>query len=170
MLFHKKVTYLGYVVSEASIETDPTKIEAIRSWPTPKTTKDVPHFLGFTGYYRRFIKGFAALARPLNDLLVGHSTNPKVKKKSSKKPVSFRCIEEQDKSFETIIDKLTNSPILAYADYKLPFKVHTDASLDGLGTVLYQTQDGKDSVVSYASRSLKPSEKNYPAHKTGFSH
>ena len=85
MLFRMKVTHIGYVVSEASIETDPTNIEAIRSWPTPKTTKDVRRFLGFTGYYSRFIKGFAALARPLNDLLVGHSTNPKVKKKSSKK-------------------------------------------------------------------------------------
>ena len=83
MLFRKKVTYLDHVVSQAGIETDPTKIEAIRSWQTPKTTKDVRHFLGFTGYYRSFIKGFAALARPLNDLLVGHSTNPKVKKKSS---------------------------------------------------------------------------------------
>ena len=168
MLFRKKVTYLGHVVSEAGIETDPTKIEAIRSWPTQKTTKDVRRFLGFTGSYRHFIKGFAALARPLNDLLVGHSTNPNVKKKSSKKPVSFRWGEEQQKSFETIIDKLTNPPILAYADYKLPFKVHTDASFDGLGAVLYQTQDGKDRVVSYASRSLKPSEKNYPAHKLEF--
>ena len=80
MLFRMKVTYIGHVVSEASIETDPTNIEAIRSWPTLKTTKDVCRFLGFTGYYHRFIKGFAALARPLNDLLVGHSTTRKSKR------------------------------------------------------------------------------------------
>ena len=72
------------------------------------------------------------------------------------------------KSFETITDKLTHPPILAYADYKLPFKVHTDASFDGLGAVFYQNQEGRDRVISYASRSLKPSEKNYPAHKLEF--
>ena len=97
-----------------------------------------------------------------------HSKNLKVRKKSSKKPVSFEWGEEQQKSFETIHDKLTNPPILAYTDYKLPFKVQTDVSFDGLGTVLYQTQDGKDRVITYVNRSLKPSEKNYPAHKLEF--
>ena len=58
--------------------------------------------------------------------------------------------------------------MLAYANCRLPFSVNTDASLSGLGAVLYQKQDGKDRVVAYASRSLKPSEKNYPAHKLEF--
>ena len=60
------------------------------------------------------------------------------------------------------------SPILAYADYRLPFKLHTDASCTGLGAVLYQSQNNKDRVVAYASRSLKPSERNSPAHKLEF--
>ncbi|MCG7869398.1 MAG: hypothetical protein JAY74_23895, partial [Candidatus Thiodiazotropha taylori] len=59
-------------------------------------------------------------------------------------------------------------PALAFADYKLPFKLHTDASVSGLGAVLYQYQDGADRVVAYASRSLKPAEKNYTAHKLEF--
>ena len=61
------VTYLGHVVSENGIETDPEKTEAIKTWPLPTTVKDVRAFLWFTGYYRRFIKNYATIARPLND-------------------------------------------------------------------------------------------------------
>ena len=152
------------------IQADPAKIEAVRNWPVPKTVKEVRQFLGFTGYYRRFVKGFAAIARPLNDLLVGLDTNPKAskKRKTCKKQALFEWSEEHQQSFETLIDKLTSPPVLAYADCRLPFSVHTDASTSGLGAVLYQKQDGKEQVVAYASRSLKPSEKNYPAHKLEF--
>lgn len=80
----------------------------------------------------------------------------------------FKWEVDQQQSFDTIIDKLTSPPVLAYADHRLPFTVHTDASSSGLGAVLYQKQDGKDRVVAYASRSLKPSEKNYPAHMLEF--
>ncbi|MCG8046231.1 MAG: RNase H-like domain-containing protein [Candidatus Thiodiazotropha endolucinida] len=155
-------------MSEAGIHADPAKIEAVKSWPIPKSIKDVRCFLGFTGYYRKFIQGFAAIARPLNDLLVGQVTNPKARKKSNKKQVPFTWGEEQQLSFDKIIDKLTNPPVLAYANYSLPFTVHTDASMNGLGAVLYQKQDGKERVIAYASRSLKPSERNYPAHKLEF--
>ena len=168
VLFRRQVTYLGHVVSEEGIHTDPSKIEAVKSWPIPKTTKDVRRFLGFTGYYRRFIQGFAAIVRPLNDLLIGHATNPKARKKSTQKGIPFKWGTEQQQSFDSIIDKLTNPPVLAYADYSLPFIVHTDASFDGLGAVLYQHQADKDRVIAYASRSLKPSERNYPAHKLEF--
>ena len=79
-----RVTYLGHLVSENGIETDPEKTEAIRTWPIPKTVKDVRAFLGFTGYYRRFIQNYARIARPLNDLLIGHCTNKKSKKSRSR--------------------------------------------------------------------------------------
>ena len=163
------VTYLGHVVSENGIETDPEKTEAIRTWSIPKTVKDVRAFLGFTGYYRRFIKDYARIARPLNDLLVGHCTNRKSKTaKSKKKRTPFTWTEKQQEAFDTLRDKLMNPPVLAYADYRLPFKLHTDASTMGLGAVLYQHQDGQDRVVAYASRSLKTSERNYPAYKLEF--
>ena len=164
-----RVAYLGHIVSESGIETDQTKIEAIKIWPVPKSIKDVRSFLGFTGYYRRFIKNFASIARPLNDLLVGHGTSNKKKgQQKSHKKTPFVWTDRQQKSFETLKEKLSNPPILAYADYSLPFSLHTDASSVGLGAVLYQKQDGQDRVVSFASRSLKPSEKNYPAHKLEF--
>ena len=72
--FKKQVTYLGHVVSEEGIKTDPEKIRVLKNWPVPKSVKDVRKFLGFTGYYRRFIKGFSTIVRPLNDLLIGNST------------------------------------------------------------------------------------------------
>ena len=164
-----QVTYLGHIVSQEGIQTDPEKTSAIENWPVPKTVKEVRAFLGFTGYYRRFIRNYARIARALNDLLVGHSTAKKDKAKRTKaKKVQFEWTDIQQKSFEVLKEKLTEPPVLAYADYRLPFKLHTDASTTGLGAVLYQHQDGQDRVVCYASRSLKPSEKNYPAHKLEF--
>ena len=151
------------MVSEDGIKTDPEKIQALGDWPTPKCIKDVRKLLGFAGYYRRFVKGFAAIVRPLNDLLVGNST-----KKPSKKRTQFKWENPQQKAFDAIKEKLSNPPVLAFADYKLPFKLHTDASISGLGAVLYQQQGGLDRVIAYASRSLKPSERNYPAHKLEF--
>ena len=168
-LFRNQVVYLGHVVSSEGIHTDPSKIEAVKSWPVPQCTKDVRKFLGFTGYYRRFIKGYASIARPLNDLLIGHPTGSKAKKKQkTKSGTPFRWDEEQQQSFDTIISSLIEPPVLAYADYSRPFELHTDASSNGLGAVLYQEQDGKKRVVAYASRSLKVAEKYYPAHNLSF--
>ena len=164
----ESVTYLGHVVSAAGIHVDPAKTEAVRSWPIPKSTKDVRKFLGFTGYYQRFVKGYAAIARPLNDLLIGHPTNPQAKTKASVKANPFKWGPEQQTSFNTIIYRLISPPVLGYADYRLPFSLHTDTSGTGLGAALYQLQNGVNRVVAYASRSLKPAEKNYPAHKSEF--
>lgn len=86
--FKPKITYLGHVVSEEGIQADPEKIAAVKLWPIPKSTKQVRQFLGFTGYYRRFIKGYASLVRPLNDQLVGHSTK-KAKKYQERKHLLF---------------------------------------------------------------------------------
>lgn len=167
-LFRNRVVYLGHVVSEEGIHTDPAKIDAVKNWPIPKCTKDVRKFLGFTGYYRRFIKDYAATARPPNDVLISYCTNPKANMKSTRKKTPFKWDDEQQDSFDTIISKLTNPPVLAYADYQKPFILHTDASSSVLGAVLYQKQDGKSRVIAYASRSLKQSERNYPAHKLEF--
>ena len=161
--FKPEVTYLGQVVSEDGIKTDAEKIRVLKDWPIPKCLKDVRKFLGFAGYYRRFVKGFSSVVWLLNDLLVGYST-----KKPAKKKTPFKWEAPQQEAFEIVIEKLSNPPVLAYADYRLPFKLHTDASCSGLGAVLYQCQDGLDRVIAYASRSLKPSEGNYPVHKLEF--
>ena len=164
-LLKGRVSNLGHVVSDKGIHSDPAKIEAVKSWSVPKSINGMSTTssasLAITGNSSRD-------SLQLHDLLVGHVTNPKARKKSVRKWVPLKLGPEQQSSFKAVIDKLTNPPVLAYADYSLPFKVHTDASLDGLGAVLYQTQEGVDRVIANASRNLKPSEKNYAAHKLEF--
>ena len=168
--FKSQVSYLGHIVSEEGILTDPAKIEVVKTWPVPKSVKEVWQFLGFTGYYRRFIEGYSSIAHPLNDLLIGNS--PKEKPKKGRKPQStgttFVRKAAQQEAFNTLVSKLIKPQVLAYADCRQSFKLHTDASSSGLGEVLYQHQDGLDRVIAYASRSLKPAERNYPAHKMEF--
>lgn len=72
--FMSEVKYLGHIVSEEGVKTDPDKIEALKSWPVPRNIKELRSFLGFTGYYRRFIKDYARVVHPLTELLAGHST------------------------------------------------------------------------------------------------
>ena len=79
------VTYLGHVVSENGIETDPEKTEAIRTWTIPKTVKDVHAFIGVTGFYRRFVKDYARIARPLNDLLLDTAQTGNQRQQSQRK-------------------------------------------------------------------------------------
>ncbi|MCG8078888.1 MAG: DDE-type integrase/transposase/recombinase, partial [Candidatus Thiodiazotropha taylori] len=168
--FKTSVKYLGHVVTENGVETDPDKIKALVEWPVPHNVKTLRSFLGFAGYYRRFIRDYAKIAKPLNDLLIGHPTNKQTlnKKKKKKKSTPWQWGEMQQKSFDTLKSKLSSPPVLAYADFKKPFIVHTDASTEGLGAVLYQEQAGTERVIAYASRGLRHSERNYPAHKLEF--
>ena len=87
---------------------------------------------------------------------------------SQKKEFKVHWGPEQQEAFETLQGLCTESPVLAYADFKAPFILHTDASGEGLGAVLYQVQEEKQRVIAYASSSLSKSEKNYPVHKLEF--
>ena len=159
--FQTSLKYLGHIVSKNGIATDPRKIKAIQEWPRPKTVTEVRSFTGFTNYYRRFIKGYAKIARPLHELMSGENG----KKKHSKVQWTDRCQE----SFDFLKRMCSESPVLAYADYSKPFVLHTDALTMGLGAVLYQKQeDGKERVIAYASRTLNRAERNYDAHKLEF--
>ena len=133
-----QIKYLGHVVSQNGIHTDPDKVAAVKSWPIPKNVKTVQQFLGFVGFYRRFIQDFAKIARPLTILL-------KDVEKVKKKP--FVWEKAQQDSFETLKLAMIESPILSYADYSLPFEVHVDASSVALGAVLCQKRDGKLHVM-----------------------
>ena len=162
--FKTRVKYCGHIVSEKGVETDPDKIAKVAEWPTPTSVEAVREFLGFTGYYRRFVKDYAKIARPLTDLLIGNST--KKKNTVQKQPTpEWKWGDDQQTAFEKLRSSLVSPPILAYADYDRPFILHTDASRDGLGAVLCQECEGKEHVVAYASRGLTKSEKNYPVHK-----
>ncbi|XP_028324387.1 uncharacterized protein LOC114476724 [Gouania willdenowi] len=173
-LFQTSVKYLGHIVSEKGVETDPDKILALKSWPIPRTLKEVKSFLGFAGYYRRFIKGYSAIAKPLNDLTRGYTPTSKAQKRSS--PVKTQDPKQPGErwspvcqlAFETLIEKLTSSPVLGFANPKLQYILHTDASNIGLGAALYQEQEGQLRVIAYASRGLSASKSRYPAHKLEF--
>lgn len=153
-LFHRQVKFLGHVVDREGVKPDPEKIAAVVDWPAPTTAKELKAFLGLAGYYRRFVPGFAKIARPLNSLLVGVPND----KRLGSHRISWSV--EAQTAFDALKKVLTEAPILAYADFSQPFTLYTDASHHGLGAVLAQVQGGKERVVAYASRSLHPTEQN----------
>lgn len=174
--FRTSVKYLGHVVSATGVETDPAKIAALTTWPRPDNIKELKSFLGFAGYYRRFIKDYSKIARPLNDLTVGylpakrksassHSSSTRLSSVDFRRPFNEKWTSACEDAFKTLIQKLTTAPILGFADPKKPYLVHTDASTHGLGAALYQEQGGKLRVIAYASRGLNRCERRYPAHK-----
>jgi len=169
-LFKDKVRYVGHIVSAAGIEADPDKVDKVRNWPIPKDVDETRTFLGFTGYYRRFVKDYAKIARPLNDLTQGFKVTRKSRrhKPSKPPPIDFVWTDVQQDAFQKLKDCLTSPPVLVYPDYTKPFTLHTDACMNGLGAVLYQRVDNRDRVIAYASRGLTKSEKNYPVHKLEF--
>ena len=164
--FMKKVKYVGHIVSKDGVEPDPDKLSKVKNWPTPTNCEQVRQFLGFAGYYRKFIHNFAKIARPLIDIMAV-CKKPRSNCKPKLDP-KWHWNTEQQQAFEILKEKLTSPPVLSYPDFSKPFKLHTDACQTGLGAVLYQEQDGLDRVIAYASRGLSKSEKNYPTHKLEF--
>ena len=134
---------------------------AIVNWPQLKNITQVRSFLGFCNYYRKFIKGYAQIAKPLYQLIAGDNA----KKTMNEIEWTDHCEEAFLKLKEICSDTL----ILACADYTKSFKVHTDASEQGLGAVLYQDQDdGTTCIIAYASWNLSKSEKRYHSSKLEF--
>lgn len=174
--FQTSVHYLGHIVSREGVKTDPEKVESLKTWPRPQTLKELQSFLGFTGYYRRFVKDYSKIVKPLTSLTAGYPPRRKGCKAGPndgkyldpKQPFGERWSDACQQAFEGIIEKLTSAPVLGYADPKLPYFLHTDASTTGLGAALYQEQGGTTRAVAYASRGLSRSESRYPAHKLEF--
>ena len=147
--FHKpEVEFLGHVISGKGIATDPKKIESVRDWPTPTCVKDVQRFIGLCNYYRRFIKNFATIAKPLHNL--------------TRKNYKFIWNESCNNAFLELKNRLTSSPILLHPDTQKPFIVECDASNYAIGSILSQKdENGKLHPVAYYSRSLSNTELNY---------
>ena len=161
-MFRKKVNYLGHVISEHGIEADPAKIEVVKKWPIPQTIQELRSALGFFRYYCHFVKDYSQLTKPLHELLKGHENS-----RNSNKKTKIEVNKEAREAFELVKEKLTSSPVLAYADFTLPFELHTDASGRGLGAVLYQKQEGVNRVIAYASRGHRASEKKLLCSQAG---
>ena len=142
----REVQFLGHVVNDKGIQVDPSKVQAVKQWETPKTPTEIRQFLGLAGYYRRFIKNFSKIALPLTTL--------------TQKDKQFVWSSQQEEAFQLLKQKLCNAPILTLPEGTEDFVVYCDASHQGLGCVLMQ----RDKVIAYASRQLKVHEKNYTTH------
>ncbi|KAL6427141.1 hypothetical protein ACFW04_008643 [Cataglyphis niger] len=143
----KEVGYLGHIISDKGVKSDPAKIRAVKEFPTPRNAKNIKQFLGLAGFYRRFIPNFSKTVRPLTNLL--------------KKEESFDWTDEQESAFVQLREALCTEPILQYPDFTKPFVVTTDASGYAIGGILSQGSIGKDLPIAYTSRLLNTAEKNY---------
>ena len=141
------VKYLGHIVSRNGICPNPDKVSAVTEFPVPKNTKGVRSFLGLANYYRRFIQGFSKLAAPLNQL--------------QRKCVCLKWASQN--TFDAFKHALVTVPVLAFRDFSQPFDLYVDASLEGIGMTLGQTQKGHEVAIAYGGRDLTPVERNYSA-------
>lgn len=155
--FQRQVKYLGHLISDKGVTTDPAKTEAVANWPCPTCVSEL-RSLGFASYYRRFVEGFAKLAASLHRL-AAQLGGTKSKKGSGQAFHSAWTTECED-SFGALKAKLTSAPVLAYADFSRPFILETNASYIGLGAVLSQETEDGVRPIAYASRGLKPTELN----------
>lgn len=143
----KEVAYLGHIITDEGVKPDPKTTECVTRFPVPKNQKDVKSFLGLAGYYRRFIKNFSQLTKPLTNLL--------------KKDAEFIWNDLCQNAFVELKELLVSKPLLQYPDFSRPFIVTTDASNVAIGAILSQGNIGGDLPIAYISRTLNKAEKNY---------
>ena len=162
----------GYKLDPSTTEP----VENLKKTP-PRTIGEVRKLVGLLSYYRRYIKDFSRIAKPLYDLLRSKNdddgaTSGKQDDKSrnwrskgqSPSNQAITWTEHHQAVLEQLINCLVQPPVMAYPDFNSPYILHTDASESGLGAVLYQHQNGLLRVIAYGSRTLTPAEKNYHLH------
>jgi len=142
-----EILILGHIISSSGISTNPAKIACVRDFPPCRNQTEVRQIIGLASYYRRFVKGFSARAKPLTRLLENN--------------VPFLWTESEQKALDDLKNALCTAPVLRHWDPQLPAEVHVDASDFALGSVLVQLEMKKEHVIAYASRALNPSERNY---------
>ena len=145
----QKVEYLGHVVTPDGVMPNPEKVRVVRDFPVPKNLKELRTFMGLANYYRRFVKGFAYIANPLNAL--------------TKKGSMFEWREACADAFDKLERALISAPILAYPDFINKFLLFVDAS--STATALAQKQNDKEVVITYNGRGLTKLKKLQP-HRT----
>ncbi|VDI54419.1 Hypothetical predicted protein [Mytilus galloprovincialis] len=151
----KQVKYLGHIISEHGIQVDKSKTVAVSEYPIPKSVKQLRSFLGMCNYYRKFIQNYSKICSSLTTLL--------------KKDVKFDWTTKQDDAFNTLKQKLTSAPILAFPDFEKEFFLSIDASDSAIGYVLGQKHhEGLEKVIAYGGRGLRDQEKRWHInHKEG---
>ena len=144
----QKVNFLGVVIGQGKIEMKEEKVAGVLNWPVPKMVRDVRKFLGLANYYRQFMKDFAKLAQPLNNL--------------TRKEEKWRWRSEQQEAFEQLKHVFISRPLLVVPDIDKKFRVEADTSNFVTGGVLsIKCEDNKWRLVTYISKSLNETERNY---------
>ncbi|XP_015953413.1 uncharacterized protein LOC107477848 [Arachis duranensis] len=129
-----EIDYLGHTISGNGVHMEQAKVKAVSEWQQPQNLKQLREFLGLTGYYCRFIKGYATLAAPLTDLL---------------KKDAFLWSTQASAAFQRLKDAITSQPVLALPNFELPFELETDASGIGIGAILKQ---GKHRIAYFSKK------------------
>jgi hypothetical protein len=145
------IKYLGIIISHNHVEMDPVKVAGVASWPTPENKKDMQQFLGFTNFYRRFIRAFSDVARPLFNL--------------TKKGVAWTWTAASATAFQALKDVATAEPVLVLPDESRPYRLEADSSDQATRAVLSQQgTDGKWCPIAFYSKSLNDVQWNYVIH------
>ena len=139
--------FLGHKIPERGIEVDKANIDAIEKMPCPQDIRGIHSFVGHAGFYRRFIKDFYKISRPLTNLL--------------QKDISFVFDDDYLEAFETLKKTLISAPIVQPHDWNLPFEIMCDASDYDVGVVPGQRVAKKLNVIHYASKTLDSAQRNY---------
>lgn len=151
---HKKLTFLGYVLSERGLEPNSERVKPILEYKRPETVRDVRRLIGLVNWYRRFIPDAAEILAPLSELTKGQTKNSKQR---------IKWTSETARALERVKEILASEPILAMADYNRPFKIYSDASLTAGSAILTQNFDGQERVIFYHSVKFTPTQQNYSA-------
>ena len=164
--FKQEIRYLGRLISKDGYRPDPEDVKELERCKTPpNNVGKLRSLLGFLGYYRTYIKDFSRKVKPIYDLLQKDGVKgADSSKKQLDSKTKINWTDSHQKIVEEIVDYLKSPNVIAYPDFSKPFIVHTDASQDGLGAALYQEQEGKTKIISLASRTLTPAERNYFMH------
>jgi hypothetical protein len=150
--YQHEVKFLGYIVGANGLKVDPAKVEAVKAWPIPSSVTDVRSFLGFVGFYRKFIAGHSRLTAPLSDLT------------KDANGVKFQWNPAAQESFEKMKEALCSAPVLVLPDPKFPYVVTTDASGFAVGACLQQDQGHGLQPIAYISKKMLDAETRYPVH------
>lgn len=146
-LFCKRIEYLGHVIDDSGVKPNEKNTQAIKNMPIPKNVKETQRFLGMASYFRKFIKCFAKMAYPLNNLC--------------KKNVKFEWSSACNNAFETLKNALSTQPVLAFPNFNEQFFISVDASNFAVGGYISNTPPPNDRPIEYFSKTLNDAQKNY---------
>lgn len=147
-----EIEYLGHLIKDGEVRPSPEKVNAVAKYPAPVNTKQVQSFIGLTSYFRKYIKGYASIARPLTELM--------------RKDAEFVFDKEQQDAFNTLKRKLVNDPVLKIFNPILPTELHTDASRQALAAILMQKHTGGElHPVHYMSKRTNEAERRYSSYE-----